>query len=1017
MNNADFLSDAVALDLGKSGVKVAETLEIQVGEEWWRLINAADVTDVTKFNYRAAADPVVVGGKLLLSDFSVRSLPLLHQSKQADKTPPVDAQPPMGVFCSLDGETANIIGTVTYPYTTTYQIHSAVRLNNTFNHRAILRGSTYTSDIVSPTIELCSFWDAVNARFVNAYQTTNATGNMYTGIVFSPADGAVTYNISAASAALYRKLLDVQCFSHAPDTVYKVYRDASGNLWVDTFSLFLDEAITTVKSNLESISANAVQITVATTNNVGPAGLFYSRWHGSVGIMWRSSTTGICSYVLESESWGVEHALPSFLTSQHTIKYRSIGTLSIPNSGEFLVVGTERTDRGAIGTSVGYTYPANLKILGNGYLGENTSAVIGCVGNTLYRYVIDLSTMAITQETSGDAGAALGNLSTIAIDKVEAKLIYRDSSCEYWVIFGYDTYGIGYFQFGTGRWLVCFTAAGVYKWCLDVGGTTSVFPATVSAMGTTLIRTSVGYPATDFYSSRIQRLGEEHVFFSQGYHNGSTYKLLSYFSMSFTTLNAASDAAAVLASLPTFKSVSGNSSSTDRIQFNVACDPPDLVIMDDNYYYMISLQSSSATTRTVIVVDRISHDIVTYRNGAISYNSGDTFVGKWVAPGYFCHHLVDDGDLFAVSNGRADQGMMSLAAFKSTMGSGTIREVVDSSVALARRYMTDAELYASIPPRYFVGMPTTNANTKIWAIAGNRNVIGFLGVDTTTYSNPGVFSNLYSLDFVPRQLIVNPETDELWALSDVADNEISYDRFVSAGREQEHFVIDVAGNVYEIDYGEVPGGIQEIRSTGNILTAVSGGGTNYLYETGASATEGVGTLPVENSAAIVYNYVSQNFIPYPFAREGIRAELSNISKTTKITLPETQDNLIRGMLAAGTDFRGSRCILRRVFPDHLDEAGADIVLLDGYIQDWSYVPGKQGIAFSVSKTLIDVGAQFPKRLMNMGCSHVFKGSRCRYLGEEGRCLKTRAFCTSLGNLNQFGGFPWVAARQRRVMWK
>ena len=133
--------------------------------------------------------------------------------------------------------------------------------------------------------------------------------------------------------------------------------------------------------------------------------------------------------------------------------------------------------------------------------------------------------------------------------------------------------------------------------------------------------------------------------------------------------------------------------------------------------------------------------------------------------------------------------------------------------------------------------------------------------------------------------------------------------------------------------------------------------------------------------------------------------------------PGTQDNLIRGMLAAGTDFRGSRCILRRVFPDHLDETGSDIVLLDGYIQDWSYVPGKKGIAFTVSKTLIDVGAQFPKRLMNMGCSHVFKGARCRYLGEEGRCLKTRAFCTSLGNINQFGGFPWVAARQRRVMWK
>ena len=72
MNNADFLSDAVALDLGKSGVKVAETLEIQVGEEWWRLINAADVSTVRAYQGRQFPDPIVVGGKILLQDFASR---------------------------------------------------------------------------------------------------------------------------------------------------------------------------------------------------------------------------------------------------------------------------------------------------------------------------------------------------------------------------------------------------------------------------------------------------------------------------------------------------------------------------------------------------------------------------------------------------------------------------------------------------------------------------------------------------------------------------------------------------------------------------------------------------------------------------------------------------------------------------------------------------------------------------------------------------------------------------------
>ena len=174
---------------------------------------------------------------------------------------------------------------------------------------------------------------------------------------------------------------------------------------------------------------------------------------------------------------------------------------------------------------------------------------------------------------------------------------------------------------------------------------------------------------------------------------------------------------------------------------------------------------------------------------------------------------------------------------------------------------------------------------------------------------------------------------------------------------------------------------------------------------------------MEDAPSATFHYKENNYIPYPFAREGIKVELSNISKMTKITLPETQTDLIRTMLASGTDFRGSRCVLRRIFPDHVNERGSDIVLLDGYIQDWNYSPDQKGILFTVSKTLIDVGASFPKRLMNMGCSHVFKGVRCGYLGEDGICTKTKTDCTSKGAVARFGGFPWVAARQRRVMWR
>jgi len=52
MNKSDFISDAVALDLGKSGVKVAETLEIKVGDEWWNLINSKEQANLYTFTKR-----------------------------------------------------------------------------------------------------------------------------------------------------------------------------------------------------------------------------------------------------------------------------------------------------------------------------------------------------------------------------------------------------------------------------------------------------------------------------------------------------------------------------------------------------------------------------------------------------------------------------------------------------------------------------------------------------------------------------------------------------------------------------------------------------------------------------------------------------------------------------------------------------------------------------------------------------------------------------------------------------
>lgn len=305
----------------------------------------------------------------------------------------------------------------------------------------------------------------------------------------------------------------------------------------------------------------------------------------------------------------------------------------------------------------------------------------------------------------------------------------------------------------------------------------------------------------------------------------------------------------------------------------------------------------------------------------------------------------------------------------------------------------------------------TTYGTEIRAYGAAWDLSNRVGNDIEAWTAP----------FAPTLAIIDQPSDAAVFFGAISNGELPYIKMsATQGLLSGMYAIKISdSSVYSIALGNIcSGGMSTFAPCGSWIAYRSISGMNRMISTGTLLADGMGgDIGEGGEANYVYEYLDRQFIPYPFAREGIRAELSNISKTTKITMPETQDNLIRGMLAAGTDFRGSRCILRRVFPDHMDEEGSDIVLLDGYIQDWSYVPGKKGIAFSVSKTLIDVGGQFPKRLMNMGCSHVFKGARCQYLGEEGRCLKTKTFCTSLANQLQFGGFPWIAARQRRVMWK
>jgi phage-related protein len=176
--------------------------------------------------------------------------------------------------------------------------------------------------------------------------------------------------------------------------------------------------------------------------------------------------------------------------------------------------------------------------------------------------------------------------------------------------------------------------------------------------------------------------------------------------------------------------------------------------------------------------------------------------------------------------------------------------------------------------------------------------------------------------------------------------------------------------------------------------------------------------PIVDSDGVVYEYHDEIYYPYPFRREGIKREVSNINKQTRISLPDTQDGLFNTMLKENFEFRGKQVILSQVFMNHKHTPANSIILINGHIQDWQFDSRTNLLTFSVTRLLLGNSAPWPRRHMLASCTHVFRGTRCGVTGFPNQiCKKTRKDCEEFRNLPHFGGFPWVAARQRRIMWR
>ncbi len=972
MNNADFLSDAVALDLGKSGVKVAETLEIQVGEEWWRLINAADVTEGTTFEKRRKPNSHIVADTIDLSE-------LVTEAKIGKKNASLTPKFKPKTFKFANGD-------VVVLYVTTSGS------NITWTGHNVTQGTTWTIGPQTTTeFNYSVFFDGARDGICFSFQyasyqylrVVNSNGGVIASstVKYTPAPSSDYYNTFS--------------LPEYPMKSYSIFWVSGTAPNIRTVTHVVGDNMINKSTYLHRNSGSSTLPTVPSTA-VYTAGIhfFYLRAAESVGIAFLDGADKRIKYVLENEGWATVRVLPD-VSSNNTL-LNGFGTLTLPVDGEFFYASYSKEQSGQLGRPVGYSFPNNFVVNGLYKTGDKKFRLLGTVGTTMYAYTLDPDTMELESH---------GVVSSEWPGGGEKPVLIAASGDYELLKFGYGDPRIAMYNKSTHTLL----------WTWRDWTNSTYFPISYTQYNTWSGRFGAFWAASD----RVFFLA-----FRYDLTDGQLGARGEFYTFTYPQIMGASTIADFVALLTPTNRITGRLGGSSPSTWGLIGStlyiypgyPEDgslsVIETDVHYIFYYSESPGGGYGGHFIKIRKtdLQFDVPTstsYVDWSSSIEMARTAIGlqnnkNRIEPERYLSLSINgtDGWLRTFCE-KENRFITPFSGWGALVKGGLNSESV--------RWGDGWRTHQVITGEYGQGCVYTCSGTSLKIIGSY-----FEG------ASEGAQSKTITLPFTYRTMVIDEWNNTTIIVGNVVNGDIPFFKMSGAeGTAYKDYMIKVSdASVYEVKLAnKLVGGVSFNNPMGSLHVYATMAGCHYIKNTGALWTDGMGGDVGAGEAVVIYDYLDQTFVPYPFAREGIRAELSNISKTTKITLPETQDNLIRGMLAAGTDFRGSRCILRRVFPDHIDEPGADIVLLDGYIQDWSYVPGKKGIAFSVSKTLIDVGAQFPKRLMNMGCSHVFKGSRCRYLGEEGRCLKTRAFCTSLGNLNQFGGFPWVAARQRRVMWK
>lgn len=985
MNKSDFISDAVALDLGKSGVKVAETLELKVGDEWWNLINSNDTPTVSVFDKRMVPPPLVSEG--------IMDVSLMEKRRVSENGTPKTLKNPMLTAIFQNGNVVVVHGSafgsggknLQTQNVSFVNVTTGVTTTNTVTARS---GKPWFPMYYDPFLDkVCFAWGGYSNYYGSQWRTADIDSD---GIIVA----STTDNVSTAPSADYYKTFSLP---EAQEKAYSIF-------WTDGVQMKLKTVIhqstDTTRAKTKTLSSNsgAVALTAVPLTAVYSAGayMFFLRQAESVGIAFMDSADSRIKYVLESENWETLHTLPDFGNGSATLD--GFGTVTTPLDGEFFMAHFRDHDTGNLGKPVGHDFPANMVVNGFTRTGEKNFRMFGSVGAILYSYTLDPDTMTLTYNGVAYESWAGGALKPVM-------LAYSGS--------------LELIRFGTNapKLMLYDGETNTVVWWWD-NWTSAKFPTyagSATERASTICSCS-SRPLLFFFAFK--------TYYYDAYVEAYTIPIDEFFTCTTT------DEVNALFTPERRGAKATGGITTHTPQYPMVPEEGGLMVFENETHYIYPITqlwvegSFDAVVSNFVGISKTDPTQVDrVFAGSLVNNSSteDTVVQSLSLQTQLSRHTYDQD--MTVTDGAKD-GLIRITAgygirFITPLGAvlgGPVGSNGGPQIIYTGKSWGDSiwRYYPVVCNEKGVGMFVA---VDIHQTASTIRMVGAYFDGTTASGQVGALSTALLADNV----IVDAWNNIVIITGAITGGEIPFVK-VGARTWDTKYIKALSvrdGSFYDVSTGDpVSGGIRYFHPSGSLLYWISNTGFSDALQTGSLWTDGMGDEgEIGDAPSVIAQYKNNSYIPYPFMREGIKVELSNISKMTKVTIPETQSDLIRTMIASGTDFRGSRCILRRVFPDHAENEMSDIVLLDGYVQDWSYSPEQKGILFTVSKTLIDIGSPFPRRLMNMGCSHVFKGTRCGYLGNDGICTKTKADCTSKGNIIKFGGFPWVAARQRRVMWR